>query len=222
MSDGKSKPLPPAVEGKMVVEKLGETIRNHLAQATAAERTQCLDQLSAWVADREKEDRDKYNARVARGEPAPSAYTPPYTCKPVPASATSSDTKDPTFEPREDAAGLRASHRQSLRFVHSCCLLRMSWWATHSHGGCRHLCRDLGRTYQVSSASYAAGCYAVDTHWVRCCLQDWKAVVVPPPRPTILLSISEPPSLLCPGSENKVRRRHWRTGSHLHEELISA
>ena len=57
----------------------------------------------------------------------------------------------------------------------------MSWWATHYHGGCRHLCRDLGRTYQVSSASYAAGCYAVDTHWVRCCLQDWKAVVVPPP-----------------------------------------
>ena len=98
MSDGKSKPLPPAVEGKMVVEKLGETIRNHLAQATAAERKQCLDQLSAWVADREKEDRDKYNARVARGEPAPSAYTPPYTCKPVPANATSSDTKDPTFE----------------------------------------------------------------------------------------------------------------------------
>ena len=83
--------------------------------------------------------------------------------------------------PREDAAGLRASHRQSLRFVHSCCLLRMSWWATHSHGGCRHLRRDLGRTYQVSSASYAAGCYAVDTHSVRCCLQDWKAVVVPPP-----------------------------------------
>ena len=98
MSDGKSKPLPPAVEGKMVVEKLGETIRNHLAQATAAERKQCLDQLSAWVADREKEDRDKYNARVARGEPAPSACTLPYTCKPVQANTTSSDTKDTTSE----------------------------------------------------------------------------------------------------------------------------
>ena len=98
MSDGKSKPLPPAVESKMVVEKLGETIRNHLAQATAAERKQCLDQLSEWVADKEKEDRDKYDARVARGEPAPSVYTPPYTCKPVPANAKSSATKDSTFE----------------------------------------------------------------------------------------------------------------------------
>ena len=87
--------------------------------------------------------------------------------------------------PRADAAGLRASHRQCLRFMHGCCLLRVSWWATHSREGCRHLCRDLGRTYQVSSASYSAGyatgCSAVDTRWACCCLQAWKAVVVPPP-----------------------------------------
>ena len=65
MSDGKSKPLPATVDGKMVVEKLGEAIRNHLEQATETERQRCLDQLSAWVADKEKEDRDKYDARVA-------------------------------------------------------------------------------------------------------------------------------------------------------------
>ena len=47
--------------------------------------------------------------------------------------------------PREDAAGLRASHRIRPRFEHSCCHLHMSWRATHYHGGCRHLCRDLGQ-----------------------------------------------------------------------------
>ena len=94
MSDGKSKPLPPAVEGSMVVGKLGEAIRNHLGQATETERQRCLEQLSAWVADREKEDRDKYDARVARGEPAPS----PFARTPTKADATSSDTKDTTAE----------------------------------------------------------------------------------------------------------------------------
>ena len=61
----------------------------------------------------------------------------------------------------------------------------MSWWATHSREGCRHLCRDLGGTYQVSSAScsagYATGCSEVDTRWGCCCLSAWKAAVVLPP-----------------------------------------
>ena len=107
------------------------------------------------------------------------------SCSGVAAAGSASVPVSPKPErrhPREDAAGLRASHSISPRFVHSCCLLRMSWRATRYHGGCRHLCRDLGQAYQVNYASYAAGCYAVDTHWVRCCLQDWKAVV--PPQPT--------------------------------------
>ena len=78
--------------------------------------------------------------------PAPSAYTPPYTWQtrsvpmpqaPIPrippfehttqveaCSQNSAETHQSQNgrQPREDAAGLRASHRQSLRFVHSCYL----------------------------------------------------------------------------------------------------
>ena len=140
-----------------------------------------------------------YDARVARGEPAPSVYTPPYTCKTDPripplntlhrsklAYKLRRDPPEPELRhPRADAAGLGASHRQCLRFVHSYCLLRVSWWATHSREGCRHLCRDLGETYQVSSAScsagYATGCSEVDTRWGCCCLSAWKTAVVLPP-----------------------------------------
>ena len=69
----------------MVVEKIGDSIRNYLEQASEAERQSCLAQLSKWCASlsREKEDREKYAARVARGEPAPSTYTPPYACTPA-------------------------------------------------------------------------------------------------------------------------------------------
>ena len=66
----------PQVNSEDVVARVGEAIRNHLAQATEAERHRCVEQLAEWCSERERDRREEHLSRVARGIPAPSTYTP--------------------------------------------------------------------------------------------------------------------------------------------------
>ena len=43
----------PQVNSEDVVARIGEAIRNHLAQATEEERQRCVEQLAEWCSERE-------------------------------------------------------------------------------------------------------------------------------------------------------------------------
>ena len=93
----------PQVSSEDVVARVGETIRNHLAQATEAERQRRVEQLAEWCSERERDRREEHLSRVARGIPGPSAYTPLYAGAP-PRAASQLDTAatDTFTNPRSD------------------------------------------------------------------------------------------------------------------------
>ena len=83
----------PPVSSEDVVARIGETIRNHLAQATEAERHRCVEQLAEWGSERERDRREEHLSRVARGIPAPYTYTPLYAGTP-PRAVSTHDTAE--------------------------------------------------------------------------------------------------------------------------------
>ena len=91
MPHGEDVATPPRIDSKQLVEKIGESIRTYVEQASEEERQRCTAQLSEWCATREREGREEHASRVARGEPAPSVYTPP-NARAAPGSQTSGKT----------------------------------------------------------------------------------------------------------------------------------
>ena len=76
--------------------------------------------------------------------------------------------------PREGAAEVRASHRISPRFEHSCRRLHIIMEAAAT-------CAGTSDKPIRSILLQTDGCYAVNAHWIHYCLQEWSAVVSPQP-----------------------------------------
>ena len=105
MSTASTEDTEPQVNSEDVVSRVGEAIRNHLAQATEAERQRCIAQIEAWCSERERDRREEHMSRVARGVPAPSTYTPLYLGAP-PCAESGLDTAaaDTHTDSRSDCA----------------------------------------------------------------------------------------------------------------------
>ena len=100
MSDQTTQGTHPEVNSEDVVARIGNAIGSHLEQASEEERQRCVEQIANWCAERERDRREDYASRVARGAPAPSEYTPLYTGTPPRAASSHPSAKADTATAR--------------------------------------------------------------------------------------------------------------------------